>query len=205
MTTRRNRNGMVRGAPLAGAALALLVAGCGGDPARTFGFTRDAPDEFQVTTRAPLSMPPALGELPVPRPGADRPQEMSPRRAAEAALAPGVALGQTGAGAAGAGAGPRTTGEAALLSQAGRAPGGDIRRRVDEESLRLDQPDRTLADRLIFWQQPGQPGVALDARRESQRLRENAALGRDATEGETPVIQRSRSSNPLTRLLESIF
>ena len=180
----------------------LLAAGCGGDTARTFGFTRDAPDEFQVTTRAPLSMPPALGELPVPRPGADRPQELTSRQAAEAALVPGVALGQSGARG---GGGPRTTGEAALLSQAGRPAGGDIRRRVDEESLRLDQPDRGLADRLIFWQQPEQPGVALDARRESQRLRENAALGRDATEGETPIIQRSRSSNPLTRLLESIF
>jgi hypothetical protein len=128
---------------------------------------------------------------------------MSARQAAEAALVPGVALGQLGAR--GGGGGPRTTGEQALLSQAGRAPGGDIRRRVDEESLRLDQPDRNLADRLIFWQPPEQPGVALDARRESQRLRENAALGRDATDGETPVIQRSRSSNPLTRLLESIF
>ena len=76
---------------------------------------------------------------------------------------------------------------------------------MDEESLRLDQPDRGLADRLIFWDRPDPPGVALDARRESQRLRENAALGRDPTEGETPVIQRSRSGNPLTRLLESIF
>jgi hypothetical protein len=187
---------------LAVAGVLLLVAGCGSDTARTFGFTRDAPDEFQVTTRAPLSMPPALGELPVPRPGADRPQEMSSRQAAEAALVPGAALGPSGARG---GAGPRTVGEAALLSQAGRPTGSDIRRRVDEESLRLDQPDRGLADRLIFWQQPEQPGVALDARRESQRLRENAALGREPTEGETPVIQRSRSSNPLVRLLESIF
>ena len=203
MRTRGGRNGTTRAA-VAAAVVLLLAAGCGGDTARTFGFTRDAPDEFQVTTRAPLSMPPALGDLPVPRPGADRPQEMSSRQAAEAALVPGVAIGQPGARAA-PGPGPRTAGEQALLSQAGRAPGSDIRRRVDEESLRLDQPDRTLADRLIFWQQPEQPGVALDARRESQRLRENAALGRDATDGETPVIQRSRSGNPLTRLLESIF
>ena len=70
---------------------------------------------------------------------------------------------------------------------------------------RLDQTDRSLTDRLIFWRQPDAPGVALDARRESQRLRENSALGRDATEGETPIIQRSRSSNPLTAILESIF
>jgi hypothetical protein len=195
------RNGKARAA--AAGALLLAAAGCGNDTARTFGFTRDAPDEFQVTTRAPLSMPPALGELPVPRPGADRPQELSQRQAAEAALVPGVALGQPSAR--GPAAGPRTAGESALLSQAGRPAGQDIRRRVDEESLRLDQPDRNLADRLIFWQQPDQPGVALDARRESQRLRENAALGREATDGETPIIQRSRSSNPLTRLLESIF
>jgi len=191
---------------VAACALALAAAACGGDTARTFGFTRDAPDEFQVTTRAPLSMPPALGDLPVPRPGADRPQEMSARQSAEAALVPGVALGQPGARPGGeAAAGPRTAGESALLSQAGRAPGTDIRRRVDEESLRLDQPDRGLADRLLFWEQPEAPGVALDARRESQRLRENAALGREATEGETPIIQRSRSGNPVKRLLESIF
>ena len=60
------------------------------------------------------------------------------------------------------------------------------------EALPLEERDRLF-------------DVALDARRESQRLRENAALGREATEGETPVIQRSRSSNPVTRLLESIF
>lgn len=178
----------------------LLLAACGGDTARTFGFTRDAPDEFQVTTRAPLSMPPSLGgSLPVPRPGADRPQEVSTRQAAEATLVPGSVLGGSAA------TGPRSSGESALLSQAGRPVGDDIRRRVDQESLRLDQPERGLVDRLIFWRAPEQPGTALDARRESQRLRENSALGRDVTEGETPIIQRSRSGNPITNLLESIF
>ncbi|WP_431271996.1 DUF3035 domain-containing protein [Dankookia sp. P2] len=185
--------------PLAVATLALgLLQGCGGDTARTFGFTRDAPDEFQVTTRAPLSLPPALGELPVPRPGAVRPQELSARAAAESTLSPSAALGAAGP------ARPSAA-EAALLSQAGRPAGPDIRRRVDEESLKLDSPDRSLVDRLIFWKEPEKPGIALDSRRESQRLRENAALGRDATEGETPIIQRSQSGNPVTRFFESIF
>ena len=50
------------------AALSLgLLAGCGGDTARTLGFTRDAPDEFQVVTRAPLSLPP-VGPAPEPPP-----------------------------------------------------------------------------------------------------------------------------------------
>ena len=102
-------------------------------------------------------------------------------------------------------AGPRSAGEAALLSQAGQPVSDDIRRRVDEESLKLDQPDRGLVDRLIFWREPEKPGTALDPRGESQRLRENSALGRDVTEGETPIIQRSRSRNPLNNLLESIF
>jgi hypothetical protein len=185
---------------LAGPALAsiVLLAGCGADTARSFGFTRDAPDEFQVTTRAPLSMPPSLGDLPVPRPGATRPQELTARQQAEATLVPSAVLGQAPRA-------PQTAGESALLSQAGRPVGDDIRRRVDEESLRLDQADQSLTDRLIFWREPEQPGTALDARRESQRLRENSALGREPTEGETPVIQRSRSANPLTRILESIF
>ena len=185
--------------PFAAASLALgLLQGCGADTARSFGFTRDAPDEFQVTTRAPLSLPPSLGDLPVPRPGAVRPQELSPRAAAESTLSPSAAL---------AGNGPSrpSSAEAALLSQAGRPVGPDIRRRVDEESLKLDSPDRSLVDRLIFWKEPEKPGIALDSRRESQRLRENAALGREATEGETPIIQRSQSSNPVTRLFESIF
>ncbi|MFZ4409718.1 MAG: DUF3035 domain-containing protein, partial [Paracraurococcus sp.] len=172
--------------------------GCGNDTARSFGFTRDAPDEFQVTTRAPLSLPPSLGELPTPRPGASRPQELSARAAAESTLSPGAAL------AAGGPARPSSA-EAALLTQAGRPASGDIRRRVDEESLKLDQPDKGLVDRLIFWRKDEPPGIALDSRRESQRLRENAALGREATDGETPVIQRSQSSNPVTRLFESIF
>jgi Protein of unknown function (DUF3035) len=200
----RNRRHRAAAGPLpALAALALLATtGCGGDTARTFGFTRDAPDEFQVTTRAPLSMPPSLGNLPTPRPGATRPQEMTVRQQAEATLVPGAVLGGAPAAAS---ASRQTVGESALLSQAGRPVGDDIRRRVDEESLRLDQPDRSLTDRLIFWRQPDAPGVALDARRESQRLRENSALGRDATEGETPIIQRSRSTNPITAILESIF
>jgi hypothetical protein len=200
---KRRRSPFASAAPalaLSAVALASLAA-CGGDTARQFGFTRDAPDEFQVTTRAPLSAPPALGELPVPRPGAPRPQEMTQRQAAEAALVPETALGRGGP----ASGGNPTTGESALLSQAGRPVSGDIRGQVDQESLKLERTDRGLVDRLMFWRDPDPPGVAVDARAESQRLRENAALGREATEGETPIVQPQRSSNPVVRLFESIF
>jgi hypothetical protein len=162
--------------------LLLALAGCGGDTARSLGFTRDPPDEFQVTTRAPLSVPPSLGgDLPVPTPGAARPQE---QRASAGLLVP----------AAPAGAAAPSGAERALVAQAGGAASGNIRRQVDEESLRLDRPDRTVVDRLMFWRDQPQPGIAVDPTRESQRLRENAALGRDTTDGTTPVVQpRERS------------
>jgi hypothetical protein len=176
------------------AGLASGLVGCGSDTARTLGFTRDAPDEFAVTTLAPLSMPPDMTVLPPPRPGAPRPQAMSAREQAEAALLGGAALGTSAAPA------RPTSGEAALLAQAARGAPPDIRRRVDEEALRLEQPDRSFVDRLMFWRQPPAPGTAVDPEREAQRLRENAALGRPPTEGETPIIQPRRRG-----LLEGLF
>ncbi len=185
--------------PFLALAAAGLLAGCGGDTARTFGLTRDAPDEFQVTTRAPLSMPPSLaGDLPVPRPGATRPQELSQRQAAETALVPGAALGPAGSR-------RQTGGESAFLSAAGRPVGDNVRRQVDEEALRLEQPNRSFTDRLMFWRDPPPPGVQLDARQEAQRLRENAALGRDTGAGETPIIQRQRGRSFIGDMLEGLF
>jgi hypothetical protein len=169
----------MRPAPLTQAVLAmpllLALAGCGGDTSRTLGFTRDPPDEFQVTTRAPLSVPPRLGDLPTPTPGTPRPQES---RSAAAILAPGAAV-----------AAQPSSAERALVAQAGGPVDDTIRRRVDEESLRLDRPPETVVDRMMFWRPAGPAGIAVDPTREAQRLRENAALGRDPDEGETPIVQ----------------
>ena len=162
----------------------LGLASCSGDElTRTFGLSRDAPDEFQVTTRAPLSMPPDFSLRP-PRPGATRPQEMTQRQQAEATLSPDVALGR-----------PRTAptpGQQALVAAAGPAAPADIRARVDNETA-LDTPSRSFTDRLMFWQAAPAPGTSVDPTRESQRLRQNAALGQPTDAGDTPIIQRRRS------------
>ena len=79
---------------LLAAACLLSLPACSGDElTRTFGLSRDAPDEFQVVTRAPLSIPPSMGDLPPPRPGAQRPQEMSARERGETTLAPATITG----------------------------------------------------------------------------------------------------------------
>ena len=175
----------------------LLLVGCGENTARTLGFIRDAPDEFRVTTRAPLSMPPDMaGGLPPPRPGAARPMERSARDEAEAVLVPSLALRDPRQQPRAAGG---SVGEMALLQAAGPTPSRDIRQQVDSESQRLDRPPRDLADRLIFWRDPPPPGIAVDPARERQRIRENAALGIEGTAGDTP-IQQPREQNIWRRL-----
>ncbi len=169
----------------------LGVAACGGDDlSRTIGLSRDAPDEFTVTTRAPLSMPPDYSLRP-PRPGASRPQEVSERGQAQAALSPQMALdsGQVGS----------SPGQQAIVSAAGPAAPHDIRNHVDADA-QLDAPGRGFTDRLMFWRTPPRPGTVVDAARESQRLRQNAALGQPAEDGTTPIIQRRRPG-----ILDSIF
>src|ERR1700742_186662 len=116
--------------PLVGAALLggtlLLLGGCSGDGlARTFGLTRDAPDEYTVTTRAPLSMPPDYNLRP-PRPGQARPQEQSEREQAAEALVPQLALGTP--------QGNVSPGQAALLEKPGPAAPASIRAQVDREA-----------------------------------------------------------------------
>lgn len=162
----------------------LGLAACSGeDLTRTFGLTRDAPDEFQVTTRAPLSMPPDFTLRP-PRPGAKRPQELSDQQQAEAALVPGsINSGQQQL--------PPSPGQQALVQAAGRPAPADIRAEVDREAA-IDAPSRSFADRLLFWRSPPPPGTVVDPARESQRLRQNAALGQAPDTGDTPIIQRRR-------------
>jgi hypothetical protein len=194
--------------PLLGAALLALAAGLGGcsETQKALGLTKTPPDEFQVVSRAPLSLPPNYTLVP-PAPGAPRPQEGTTRDQARnavfgtqpgqlAAVQPGLALGDPG------GVSPdATTGEQALLQSAG-AVGVDpkIRQEVNAETQAAIQQDQAFIDRLIFWRKPDEPGTVIDPAKEQQRLQENAALGKPVTEGETPIIIRRKRA-----MLEGIF
>jgi hypothetical protein len=174
----------MRFSPFLAAIGLLAVAGCSGDVERDFGLTRDPPDEFTVTTRAPLSMPPEYTLRP-PQPGASRPQELSSEQQAEAALAPETALHAP--------AGQDSAGQDALVAQAGPPAPADIREKINAEQG-LDRPRQGLTARLMFWRSAPEPGTIVDARKESQRLRENAALGQPPTVGDTPIIQSQKKS-----------
>jgi hypothetical protein len=161
----------------------ILLGGCSDKLTRTFGLTRDAPDEYTVTTRAPLSMPPDYNLRP-PRPGTARPQEQSERQQAEEALVPQLALGAP--------QGSTSPGQAALLQEAGPAAPSDIRRRVDQDA-RLGANDDSLIDKVLYWRKPNSAKAEVDAGKESQRLRQNSALGQGPDVGETPIIQQRRT------------
>ena len=160
-------------------AAAPLMACSGNGLGRSLGFIHDAPDEFTVTTRAPLAMPTNFN-LPPPRPGAIRPQEQSERAKAELALVPQMALGGQPAA--------NSPGQQALVQAAGPPVPAAIRSEVDQEAAH-DQPRQGIGDRLLFWRKPQQPGIVVDPQKEAQRLRENAALGQNQDTGETPIVQ----------------
>ena len=196
--------------------LGVGLAGCGGeDLSRQIGIVRDVPDEFQVTTRAPLSMPPDFTLRP-PDPGAPRPQELSAPQSAEAALVPQTAIGaadaqqpgvqkpgaqQLGGQQLGGQPGGSSPGQQALLGALGKPAPADIREKLQHDAA-LDSPGTGLTDQLMFWRKPPPPGIVVDPQKETQRLRENAALGRNVDVGDTPIIQRTQQSGGL---LDGLF
>jgi hypothetical protein len=162
----------------------IVLGGCSGDKlARTFGLVRDAPDEYTVTTRAPLSMPPDYNLRP-PRPGAPRPQEQSERQQAQEALVPQTALDAPNQGGA-------SAGQAALMQEAGPAAPSDIRRKIDQDA-KYGADDESFIDKVLYWRKPDTDHAQVDAQKESARLRQNAALGQGPDVGQTPIIEQKK-------------
>jgi hypothetical protein len=192
--------------PLALALLAPAFAGCSSTK-EMLGLTKHSPDEFQVVSRAPLSMPPDYSLRP-PTPGAPRPQEGTTRDQAQgivtgyssrstSTLAPDQ-VPPPGEGEATA---TQSEGESALLQSAsltGIDP--NIRKLVDEETAEDQDASQSFLDDLIFWRAPEPYGKVVDPVAEQKRLQENQALGAPSDTGETPIIERKKKG-----LLEGLF
>lgn len=180
-------------------ALALVSSGLSGcsEARRAMGYEKAPPDEFQVVERAPLAMPPDFSLRP-PSPGAVRPQEGSTRDQARQALVGGS--GRTVSPISPQG---RSVGDVAFLKKSGAEQiQPDIRTLINKETQSLAESDKTFGDKLVFWRKPEGVGAGeqLDAAKESQRIRENQALGRSVNDGDSPRIQRRRKG-----MLEGVF
>lgn len=178
--------------------LVSALAGCEGVK-NQLGLTKKAPDEFRVVSRAPLTLPPDFSLRP-PEPGVARPQEGTTAQQARSAIfradEPKVAALEPVSA-----TDSRSLGERSLLRAAGvESTDPNIRSLVDRETLSLNEQSEGFIDSLIFWRAKEVPGAVVDAQSEADRLRENAALGKDPTSGQTPTIERKKKA-----FLDGIF
>ncbi len=184
----------------------MILSSCGDSTKRALGLARTPPDEFAVVKRAPLSQPPDFTLRP-PRPGAERPGVATPREQARQTIfrteeaedsktarrneGPATAAAPQGA------VSRLTPGESAFLARAGAdVVEPDIRSKVDRESAILADADLNFVQKLLDFDPDNEEVV--DAAAEARRLRENQALGREPTDGETPLIDRK--SNQLFKI-----
>ncbi|GAJ28425.1 DUF3035 domain-containing protein [Acidomonas methanolica] len=160
--------------PLTGAA--LMLAGCSGsDISRAFSLERETPDEYTVTTRAPLSMPPSEK---LNLPGAAPPAvDQSPRMQALETLSPNAALHPID--------GSPSAGQSTLVSEVDRSSKAP-------ENAELGAAGAGFVDSLMFWH-GGSAGSVVDGAAENRRLHKESALGRKPDTGATPTIHAADS------------
>ncbi len=167
---------------LAGASLSLQACS---QVREQFDFSKKAPDEFKVVTRAPLEMPSNLSSLPAPQPGALRPQEVPTDQLARQSI-----LGESAVYPAG--NAPLSQGESALLQRSGAANASPaIRAQVNKETEEYIEGERPGIDKLkrMVGMTPAEPSKeAVDPVKEIERIRQNKAQGKPITAGEVPTI-----------------
>jgi hypothetical protein len=170
-------------------ALVLALGGCE-KVKDQLGMGKTVPDEFNVVTRAPLTLPPDYTLRP-PDSAAVGPQETSVQDQVKEALYGGGGAIDSEA----------TAGETALLSHAGADDAmDDIRQVLNEENAIYADSDQALIDSLIFWRDNVGTQVVVDPALENQRLQEAEALGEVPTGDNSAIIERREKG-----ILEDIF
>ena len=176
----------------------IALTGCE-EAKRVFGKTKEAPDEFAVYRRAPLSLPPD-SDLRPPTPGVSRPQVVNPRDQARAAL--GLSAKKT----------DKvdlskseditrlSNGERALLALTGANKANpQIRELVEGKTADLYETNETFTDKMVFWRSKNK-GVALDPQKELKRIREAQSLGKPLNSKDIP-----RDIPSVTRKRKGLF
>lgn len=148
-----------------------LAACSGSDVSRAFGLKRPTPDEYTVTTRTPLSMPPSEVLVVPGSAQAHRPDE-SPRMQALETLAPDIALHPV--------QGTASDGQAALVKEVKTSAQAS-------QNAELGNSEAGFVNNLMFWQ-AGRSGSVVDGVSENQRIQKNMALGQNLADGATPTM-----------------
>ncbi|MCB1539029.1 MAG: DUF3035 domain-containing protein [Rhodospirillales bacterium] len=156
-------------------AATMTLAACGGDAnvKQELGLQAAPPDEFSVVTRAPLSVPPDYTLRP-PRPGEDRPMEISVREQTKQTV---FGVSDTKAAA------TQNSGtNGAFLSKLGVGQADpNIRSSVNTEVKEMDKKDQPVVERLLFWKEKTPPGKTIDPVEEQKRLQAEGATDNGTT------------------------
>ncbi len=172
-----------------GFSTSILLAGCS-TAKEQFDFSKKAPDEFAVVTRAPLEIPNTF-DLPTPRPGVQRPQEISPElQAQEALFGTPVATTQEPKGKQN---NRLSSGESALLQKAQADKIDDnIREVIDIETAEVAKENTSTFNKILgrAGKQIDAPTSVVDPVKEHERIIGNKAAGKAVTDGETPSIEQ---------------
>ena len=166
---------------LMGACLAL--AACG-SVKQELGVARNSPDEFSVVKRAPLTLPPDYSLRPPGSPTETPSAAETTNAAKEAVLGKSEAAVEKG------------DSDKALLTKMGTGTANsDIRKQIDEDNGYIALKNRTVADKLIFWNDAPPstdniPESIVNAPAEAARIEKNKAEGKPVTEGTVPVIEK---------------
>ena len=191
-------------------AVPLLLAACnGGEMRDTLGLNRDAPDEFTVLSRPPLSVPPEFSLRP-PVAGEANPRELTADEKAR-----GVLIGQEAkptpdintleAPSAATATVPVITKDApspaasSFLKRAGvDAAKDDIRTQLGNDSA---APADTSKAKSLYEKLTGADKAepVVDPKKEAERLRANKDAKKPANEGEVPV-QDEKSPTVLDKI-----
>lgn len=176
MPTFAIRNHVKLGLAVAGSA--LILSGCA-SATRTLGLTKEAPNEFNILTNAPLIVPPEYNLRP-PAPGESSLDDNYSERAAREALIGNVDPAEP------------SEGEILLLTRAGAGRADqEIRMKIDGQNS-VERKSDSLSNRILFWRNgqqfdaEGNP-VALDSESEQQRL---DSINRATGGGEVTVTRR---------------
>ena len=186
---------MLRAAALLSVA-ALALSGC--DSLRSAaGMQKSAPDEFAVTTKAPLVIPPDFNLRP-PRPGAVPTNQVEPTEAAEGAL-----FGNDAATIAAQLPNTYSDSEKMLLANA-KVQNIDpqIHQNLASDYKNMVGADDGFTKDILFWQKPKDDGGApLDADKEAKALGDKRA-GQDGKPAAPPPPPPKEDSSFLGGLFD---
>lgn len=191
--------------PLSLLLITSVLTACDGQEVReTVGLTREAPDEFVVVSRPPLSVPPDF-DLKPPRPGEARKEESTERQArqlilkddpnateiveelepasekVETAVDPVITSDA------------KSSAESTLLGKLGADKADpDIRKKLGEDSVAEKDlsNEKSLYEKII--KSEGEEPV-VDPKKEAERIRTNKEKGKPINKGKVPEAEQKKS------------